>query len=87
MNREQGMGPDDPARDGYYASGAQVDSEQGLGPEDLMRNDYAYGSSGAQMQRTNSVAMDPVMFEKLFLNPQTSVRGDLRKMFAVPTPL
>ncbi|KAF8851856.1 hypothetical protein BDZ45DRAFT_750252 [Acephala macrosclerotiorum] len=86
-NHEQGMGPEDPARNGYYASGAQVDGEPGMGPEDPMRNDYAYGYSGAEMQRTESLAMDPVMFEKLFLNPQTNVHGDLRRMFAVPTPL
>jgi hypothetical protein len=45
-----------------------------------------YGN-GAPLQQVESLSMDPALFEKLFLTPQTSVRGDLRNMFAVPTPL
>ena len=34
-----------------------------------------------------SVTISNEMFEKLYLNPQNKVKGDLRKTFANPTPL
>lgn len=34
-----------------------------------------------------SVTISNEMFEKLYLNPQNRVKGDLRKTFANPTPL
>lgn len=33
------------------------------------------------------LTISPEMFEKLYLNPKTSVKGDLRNTFANPTPL
>ncbi len=56
---------------------------QGLNPESPDMEKYG----GQQLERTQSLSIDPVLFEKLFLNPQTQVSGDLRKTFGVPTPL
>jgi len=35
----------------------------------------------------NTVTMSSEQFEKLYLNPKSEVKGDLRKTFANPTPL
>lgn len=35
----------------------------------------------------STVAMTPELFEKLYLQPLSSVKGDLRKTLANPTPL
>ena len=34
----------------------------------------------------NTVTMSPELFEKLYLQPMGSVKGDLRKTFGNPTP-
>ena len=36
---------------------------------------------------TNTMTIPPELFEKLYLQPKTAVKGDLRKKFANPTPL
>lgn len=48
---------------------------------DLERN-----GNGDDFQPVDSVSMDPAVCETLFLNPQTGVKHDLRKVFAIPTP-
>lgn len=40
-----------------------------------------------QIRRTASVSLSPELFEKLYLAPHTTVKGDLRRTFANPTPL
>lgn len=40
-----------------------------------------------RLKSSSTVMMSPELFEKLYLSPQTSVKGDLRKTFANPTPL
>ncbi|KUJ13126.1 uncharacterized protein LY89DRAFT_652580 [Mollisia scopiformis] len=59
-----------------------INNANGMLSDDIERNDH-----GLSVQRTGSLSMDPVMFEKLFLSPQTPVHGQLRQMFGVPTPL
>lgn len=47
-------------------------------------------SRDAALQRirtSNTVMMSPELFEKLYLQPITNVKGDLRKTFGNPTPL
>jgi hypothetical protein len=34
-----------------------------------------------------SVVLTPEMFEKLYLSPKSSVKGDLRSILANPTPV
>lgn len=59
------------------------DSAQGMNP-----NDPELGrSNGGQLERIDSMTIDPEIFEKLFLNPQTPAKHGLRKTFGVPTPL
>lgn len=36
---------------------------------------------------TNTMTLSPEAFEKLYLGPKSQVSGDLRKMFANPTPM
>lgn len=40
-----------------------------------------------QVQTAGSVVMSPELFEKLYLSPQTRVKGHLRTTFGNPTPL
>ncbi|KAK9480374.1 GPR1/FUN34/yaaH family-domain-containing protein [Lipomyces japonicus] len=40
-----------------------------------------------RIRTAGSVSMSPELFEKLYLNPQKNVKGELRQTFANPTPL
>src|SRR5258708_7260186 len=40
-----------------------------------------------RFRSSNTVTMSPELFEKLYLQPMGSVKGDLRKTFGNPTPL
>ena len=40
-----------------------------------------------QLQQVNSISIPKELFEKLYLAPETMVKGDLRKTFGNPTPL
>lgn len=40
-----------------------------------------------KIRTANSVTISPELFEKIYLNPQNAVKGDLRSTFANPTPL
>ena len=40
-----------------------------------------------QVKTANSVTISPELFEKIYLNPQNAVKGDLRNTFGNPTPL
>jgi len=52
-----------------------------LHPE--MDNDTAL----RQIRTAGSISISPELFEKIYLNPQNTVKGDLRKTFANPTPI
>ncbi|KAK7204325.1 hypothetical protein BZA70DRAFT_280495 [Myxozyma melibiosi] len=41
----------------------------------------------SRFRSASSITMTPELFEKLYLNPKTSVKGNLRQTFANPTPL
>jgi uncharacterized protein len=43
--------------------------------------------NGNDLSQVDTLSLDPAVFEKLYLNPQTEVKHDLAKTFAVPTPL
>ncbi|KAI9664971.1 MAG: hypothetical protein M1821_006419 [Bathelium mastoideum] len=38
-------------------------------------------------QTASSISISPALFERLYLNPEVRVKGELRKTFANPTPL
>lgn len=40
-----------------------------------------------KIRTANSLTISPELFEKIYLNPQNSVKGDLRATFGNPTPL
>lgn len=40
-----------------------------------------------RLRTAGSVTMSPELFEQLYLAPQTSVKGDLRRTFGNPTPI
>lgn len=40
-----------------------------------------------RVQTNASIAMPSELFQQLYLNPQVSVKGQLRKTFANPTPM
>lgn len=49
--------------------------------------DVERNGNGNDFSRVDTLSMDPAVFEKLFLNPQTAVKHDLANTFAIPTPL
>ncbi|MCJ1301792.1 hypothetical protein MMC08_004593 [Hypocenomyce scalaris] len=56
-------------------------------------NNYHLGSNESpdaafrRIRTAHSVSISPELFEKMYLNPQKEVKGDLRKTFGNPTPL
>lgn len=40
-----------------------------------------------RIRTAGSITISPELFEKLYLTPETQVKGDLRKTFGNPTPL
>lgn len=40
-----------------------------------------------KVRTAGSISITPELFEKLYLTPQTPVKGDLRKVLGNPTPL
>ncbi len=40
-----------------------------------------------KIRTANSLTISPELFEKIYLNPQNAVKGDLRQTFGNPTPL
>ncbi len=40
-----------------------------------------------RIRTAGSISITPELFEKIYLSPQNSVKGDLRKTFGNPTPL
>ncbi|KAI9893259.1 MAG: hypothetical protein M1814_000387 [Vezdaea aestivalis] len=67
---------------------------------DSMEKDYGQGGRTYHMgpnedsqtalhriKTANSITISPELFEKLYLQPQNNVKGDLRMTFANPTPL
>ncbi|KAL6717161.1 hypothetical protein ACLMJK_005076 [Lecanora helva] len=40
-----------------------------------------------KVKTANSITLSPEMFEKIYLNPQNQVKGELRNTFGNPTPL
>lgn len=45
------------------------------------------GTALHRLRSSNTVTMSPELFEKLYLQPLSPVKGDLRKTFGNPTPL
>ncbi|KAI9836341.1 MAG: hypothetical protein M1838_005078 [Thelocarpon superellum] len=45
------------------------------------------GNGLHQLKSAKSFTISPELFEKLYLSPETRVKGDLRKTFGNPTPL
>lgn len=40
-----------------------------------------------KMRSANNITLSPELFEKIYLNPQHAVKGDLQSKFGNPTPL
>ena len=49
--------------------------------------DHSSDEALNKMRTANSVTITPELFEKMYLNPQNNVKGDLRQTFGNPTPL
>lgn len=59
-----------------------TNGQQKVGPTE-MSSDEAL----RKMRTAGSISLTPELFEKLYLQPQNKVKGDLRKTFANPTPM
>lgn len=44
-------------------------------------------SDGGDLKRVESLSISPELFVKLYLSPENTVKGYLRKIFGNPTPL
>ncbi|MDI1488793.1 MAG: hypothetical protein OHK93_008069 [Ramalina farinacea] len=49
--------------------------------------DHSSDEALHKLRTANSVTISPELFEKIYLNPQNNVKGDLRQTFGNPTPL
>jgi len=50
-------------------------------------NDMSSDNALRKIRTAGSISISPELFEKIYLSPQNSVKGDLRKTFGNPTPL
>lgn len=50
-------------------------------------NDVSSDTALRRIRTAGSISISPELFEKIYLSPQNSVKGDLRKTFGNPTPL
>lgn len=66
---------------------AAKDTEMSKGGPDHLRYDETRGAALERMRSAATVTMSPELFEKLYLAPQNTVMGDLRRTFGNPTPL
>ncbi|KAM0801754.1 GPR1/FUN34/YaaH-class plasma membrane protein-like protein [Usnea florida] len=53
----------------------------------VSEEDVASDEAINKIRTANSVTISPELFEKIYLNPQNAVKGELRNTFANPTPL
>lgn len=63
-----------------------MDENKADGDDDY-RNEAINDSALERVRSAGLLTISPEMFEKLYLNPKTNVKGDLRNTFANPTPL
>jgi hypothetical protein len=54
---------------------------------DDLRREATHESVLERVRSAGLLTISPEMFEKLYLNPKTTVKGDLRGTFGNPTPL
>jgi hypothetical protein len=52
-----------------------------------LRREATHESVLERVRSAGLLTISPEMFEKLYLNPKTTVKGDLRSTFGNPTPL
>ncbi|KAG6988994.1 GPR1/FUN34/YaaH-class plasma membrane protein [Physcia stellaris] len=52
-----------------------------------LNGDHSSEEALKKIRTANTIAISPELFEKLYLSPQTNVKGDLRSKFANPTPI
>lgn len=56
--------------------------------DNYYRTNSTNGTADMQRMMTNgSISLPPDVFEKLYLQPQNAVKGQLRKTFGNPTPM
>ena len=77
----------------HETSNGDVIKEKDYGNGGVNGNGAATGANTAhedalhRVRTAGSIAIPPELFEKMYLSPQTPVKGDLRQTFANPTPL
>jgi hypothetical protein len=54
---------------------------------DDLRREATHESVLERVRSAGLLTISPEMFERLYLNPKTAVKGDLRSTFGNPTPL
>lgn len=65
-----------------YSNDASKLEREGAHSDPAVDEDRTRNNNLAQ-----TMTMSPSLFEKMYLGPKTEVKGDLRKMFANPSPL
>ena len=89
MNDDRPLQPTTDQHDAHH----EKDFSNGYGHGNMNNNNFTMGgdeSSGTALNRirtAGSISISPELFEKLYLSPETRVKGDLRKTFGNPTPM
>ncbi|APA13810.1 hypothetical protein SS1G_13899 [Sclerotinia sclerotiorum 1980 UF-70] len=68
---------------------SHTSNHYGDGSNPYHMNDISMGSDDAlkRIRTAGSISISPELFEKIYLSPQNTVKGDLRKTFGNPTPV
>ena len=54
---------------------------------DVLSREETRAETLEHVKSAGLLTLSPELFEKLYLQPQTAVKGDLRKILGNPTPL
>ena len=68
-------------------AGNLKDIDSGSSNHGEKKNSKEYDNEQLRNALTNTMTLPPELFEQIYLNPKTEVKGDLRKTFGNPTPL
>ena len=61
--------------------------EKDFSTSEHLGNHVGPGEALQRIRTAGSISISPELFEKIYLSPQNTVKGELRKTFGNPTPV
>ena len=75
----------DAPREKDFSASAATNGKNGY--HNHLDSDMESDAALKRIRTAGSISIFPELFEKIYLSPQNTMKGDLRKTFANPTPL